>query len=374
MESIVHTRVTRHPRREPPAAEAANQPEDYTTFGLRTDRVEQWEDGAHTNGRAGTYEWWYCDAHLDDGAKLVVVFMTKDIAAPKKPLRPVVRISLDLPDGRSFERVQTFDARDFSMATDTADIRIGDNRFVGDLSTYRITADLGTVAVDLTLESEIAPWRPGTGHMVFGPERQLEFAWLPSVPQGRVSGTYEVNGTSASAAGVGYHDHNWGNIGMTEVIHHWYWARGHAGPYSAITSYITAHKRYGYETIPIFMLAKDGVLLADDASHVTFETMGGYTDAHTGKPVANVTRYTYTKNTTSYVVTYTRHRDLSVVRFTDEASGVKKLLARLVRFDAAYLRFTGELRIDHLEDGTLVEHFVNDAIWELMYFGHARRE
>jgi hypothetical protein len=32
----------------------------------------------------GSYEWWYFDAHLDDGAMLVVIFMTKDLSTPGK--------------------------------------------------------------------------------------------------------------------------------------------------------------------------------------------------------------------------------------------------------------------------------------------------
>jgi hypothetical protein len=83
-------------------------------------------------------------------------------------------------------------------------------------------------------------------------------AWLPSVPQGRVEATYRVGGTSRTASGVGYHDHNWGNAPMLDLMHHWYWARGAAGPYSVIASYITAEKRYGYAALPVFMLARDG--------------------------------------------------------------------------------------------------------------------
>ena len=353
-------------------AEVADQPHDYERYGLRRDRVEEWEDGAHTDGRPGTYEWWYFDAHLDDGAKLVVVFMTKDLSAPKRPLSPTLRISLDLPDGRSFESVQSYGVDTFSMDKGTADVRIGGSRFVGDLVGYRITAASDDVVIDVTLDSEIAPWRPGTGRIVFGPARDLEFAWLPAVPQGRVSGSYTVRGETRSAAGVGYHDHNWGNVGMMEIIHDWYWARGAAGPYSVITSYITSHEDYGFEPIPIFMLAKDGVVIADDTSRVTFETAGDFVDARTGKPVSNVTRYSYDDGEARYVVTFTRHRDLGVGRFADELPWPKRLAARLVRFDGAYLRFTGELRVERFENGTLAEQFTDDAIWELMYFGHAR--
>ena len=42
------------------------------------------------------------------------------------------------------------------------------------------------------------------------------------------------------------------------------------------------------------MLARDGKLIADDGGKVTFEELGRYTDPEAGKPVGNVTRYTYT--------------------------------------------------------------------------------
>jgi len=89
--------------------------------------------------------------------------------------------------------------------------------------------------------------------------------------------------------GVGDHDHNWGNVGLMKIIHDWYWARGRAGPYSVIASFITAVKKFDHHTIPVFMLARDGQIVADDASRVRFETDGVYTDDVTGEPVASVT-------------------------------------------------------------------------------------
>ena len=125
--------------------------------------------------------------------------------------------------------------------------------------------------------------------MLFGEQRNLEFSWLPSVPQGRVTVTYSIGDERHETTGTGYHDHNGGNVGMMEIIHDWYWARGQAGPYSVIASYITAHEKYGYAAIPIFMLARDGALIGDNPSQLTFETLGLYIDSATRKPVANIT-------------------------------------------------------------------------------------
>jgi hypothetical protein len=347
--------------------------EDYERIGIKADEVVPWEDGARTDGSAGTYEWWYFDAHLDDGAKLVVTFFTKNFTDIGKPLAPMIRIDLDLPDGTSYNRVAEWKPEEFSAAKDRCDVRIGDNSFSGDLHTYKIVAQVEDIALDVSLTGEVPAWRPRTGHMYFGAHDEHEFDWLPSVPQGKVDATYSVAGQEHTTAGVGYHDHNWGNAPMNSLINHWYWARGQAGPYTAVASYITAAEKFGFTELPIFLLAKDGIVAADDGDKVSFEELGPYTDTDTGKPVANVTRYTYRDGGESYVITFTRHRDLAVSKFIDQLHGPKKVAAKLVGFDGAYLRFTGELRIEHQHAGTLVESYADSAIWELMYLGKTQK-
>ncbi|MEA2623739.1 MAG: hypothetical protein QOH61_2649 [Chloroflexota bacterium] len=356
-----------------PLAVTASSDADYKRLGLARRDIRPWEDGARTDDRPGTYEWWYFDAHLNDGSKLVVVFLDKDLASAQKPLEPTIRLNLDLADGRSFERIVTFDPALWSRATDHADVRIGANRFTGDLHTYRITATVDEIAVDITLEGDVAAWRPETGYMLFGADRKREFSWLPSVPQGKVTAIYSIGGERHETTGIGYHDHNWGNVGLMDIVHDWYWARGQAGPYSVIASYITAHEKYNYEAIPIFMLARDGALIGDDPSQLKFEAFGQFTDAVTGKPVANVTRYTYGGDDDRYVVTFTRFRDLSRNRMVEGLHGIKRVAAELMRFDGAYLRFSGEIRVAHYRGREIVDEYATeDAIWELMYFGHAR--
>jgi hypothetical protein len=357
----------------PPLARSAASDADYQRLGLARRDIEPWEDGARTDNREGSFEWWYFDARLADGAKVVVVFANKDLTAPDRPLEPSIRVNLDLPDGRSLAKVATFDAGSWTAATDHADVRIGDNRFTGDLHTYRITATVEDIFVDVELVAEVPSWRPETGYMLFGADHDREFAWLPSVPQGSVTATYRVGSETHTSTGVGYHDHNWGNVGMTSIIHDWYWGRGQAGPYSVIASYITASEKYDFTTIPIFMLAKDGAVVADDATLVTFEALGKYTDSVTRKPVANVTRYTYQSTDDRYVVTFSRHRDLVRDRMVTGLHGIKRVFAQLARFDGAYQRFSGEVRVEHYRGDDLIDQYATDgAIWELMYFGHAR--
>jgi hypothetical protein len=187
-----------------------------------------------------------------------------------------------------------------------------------------------------------------------------------------VDATYTIEGKVHTASGVGYHDHNWGNAPISSLINHWYWGRGQAGPYATVASYITAAEKYGYAELDMFMLARGGEIIADDASRVRFEELGPYTDTDTGKPVANVIRYTYTDGDDTYIVTFTRYRDIEVLKLVDWLHGAKKLAAKLTRFDGAYLRFTGEIRIEHRRADTVVESYTDSAIWELQYPGKTR--
>jgi CrtC N-terminal lipocalin domain len=355
-----------------PLAVIASEDGDYERFNLARNAVAPWEDGARTDNRRGTYEWWYFDSHLDDGSSLVVVFMNKDLASPNDPLTPTIRIDLDLADGRSYQKLVTYERESWEASTSGADVRIGENRFSGDLHTYRIEATVEEIAVDVTLVGQVPAWRPQTGYLLYGAGRDKEFAWLPSVPQGAVTARYRIGDEVHETTGVGYHDHNWGNVSLAKIVHDWYWARGQAGPYSVIASLVTAHEQYGYTELPIFMLARAGEVVADDARCVRFEALDTYTDEATGKPVATRTRYTYLGDEERWIVTFTRDHDLAKSRMIDEMHGPKRVLAQLARFDGAYLRFAGILDIEHHRGTALVEKHSDHAIWELMYFGHAR--
>ena len=101
-------------------------------------------------------------------------------------------------------------------------------------------------------------------YSAIGEEKQKYFAWLPSVPQGTVSVDLNIGGKTEHLEGVGYHDHNWGDAPMMKLINHWYWGRAQLGPYTVIACLVTAAERYGLAAFPIFLLAKDGQVIADD--------------------------------------------------------------------------------------------------------------
>jgi hypothetical protein len=74
------------------------------------------------------------------------------------------------PDGRRFDKVYDTAADQFIASKEGCDVRIGTNRFVGDLRRYRITAAIEEISVDIELTGEVRAWRPKSGHIYFGVE------------------------------------------------------------------------------------------------------------------------------------------------------------------------------------------------------------
>jgi hypothetical protein len=359
-------------------ARRADRPDDYTRLGIDASAIVAREDGMRTDGGRGSYEWWYFDAHLDDGSTLGVVFYTKSLMDASHPLAPYVSVELDRPDGTQRKWETPADPDGFRASSDGCDVSIGSNTFRntswGDPHTFHIHVAADDLVLDIDLVGQVPPWRPATGVMYFGAEDEHFFAWLPSVPQGAVTATATIGGITEDLAGIGYHDHNWGDVPMPKLINHWYWGRAKAGPYSIVASYITAERAYGGTEIPIFMLARDGRIIADDVSKVRFSLDDVKTDEKTGKPYAERVSYVYGDSADRYVITFRREATIVDARFIDDLTGIKHVLARLARFDGAYLRFTGQVEVEHFIDGASVENVADPGIWELMYFGHVDQQ
>ena len=113
----------------------ADSPADYEKLGISPVDIAQFEDGQRIGTERGCYEWWYFDAHLDDGATIVVVFYTKPNVSPNGPLAPRITINITLPDGRTFVKLLDTRPEAFNAPKSGCDVKIGTNRFGGDLGT-----------------------------------------------------------------------------------------------------------------------------------------------------------------------------------------------------------------------------------------------
>jgi len=355
-----------------PLARLADRDDDYARLGLQRGHVEQWEDGMRTSGGPGSYEWWYFDAHLDDGSSLVITFYTKWLLKPKGPEAPMVTVDLDRPGRPARQLAIHATPEQFSARKDRCDVQVKDCYFRGDLHTYQIKIVDESLTIEAELIGQVPSWRPATGFSYFGARDEHLFAWMPAVPQGKVTVTLtEKNAAPQTLTGIGYHDHNWGDVVMSKLINHWYWGRAQAGPYSVIASYIYAEKEYGRTELPNFVLAKDGKVIADQASKVRFVLEDVSTDAKSKKPVANRVIYEYTQDDhVRYRVIFQRRQTILDNQLADAVTGLQHALARLARVDGSYLRFSGAVTVEKYVGGKLVEQASDPGIWELMWLGH----
>ncbi len=245
-------------------------PEILKKNGL-TENVALWEDGLRCETGPGFFEWWYFDAHLDDGSTAVVVFSTKPFTEHNGPLKPGVRLVVNTPDGRELGGYPLFSPAQFLAMRAQCDVKIGHNWVRGDLHRYELHAELGELAADLAFTGTVPPWRPGAGITYYDAELTRFFAWLPAVPYGKVEGTLTYDGKAHKVSGSGYHDHNWGNIGLEEVMSGWYWGRAHVGGYTLIFVEMTSTPAYGSQKLPVFMLARHDKILTGDGAPLTME-------------------------------------------------------------------------------------------------------
>lgn len=344
---------------------------EYEAFGLTAGAPALWEDGLRTNGEKGSYEWWYFDSKLSDGSSLVIAFHTGPVASFSAGFRPYATFTLTAPDGTRQNSKVHAAADDAEFCREQCDVRIGACTFRGDLHRYVIHFEDSAFTADVELVGSVPAWRPHSGHIVFG--RSDYFAWLPAVPEGSVTAVIRQDGAETRYTGTGYHDHNWGNAPMFFLMHHWYWGRAKIGPYQVVSSYITAGKKYSYDKIPIFLLAKDGKILADQTeNYLTYAEDDLFVDSVTHKHIANRIIYDYNDGTQHYRITYRRECDLERMGMETQLTRTQYAAVWLMGLRGSYHRMAGTVTLERLEHGKIAERWSAPALWEQMYFGKDR--
>lgn len=350
-------------------ARMANQPNDYKKLNL-TETIQPWEDGIRTDASGENYEWWYFDAHLNDGSDLVVTFYDKSMIHPTPGLKPAITIDLNRPDGTKISDELAFDPNEFSASTEGADVKIANNYFKGNLKHYSIKAKTQNIELEIESDNLVPAWRPAAGQVYFGNHDEHSFCWLPATPRGNARIKLIVNNKTENLTGICYHDHNWGNIQMLKLMHHWYWGRANIDDYTVISSYITAEKKYNYQEFPVFMVAKGDKILTGDAKYVTYTQSDSTTDEKTKKPVHRKLCFDYDDGKNHLKITYLWGKTILNSPFIESLPPIKRAAAKLSGMDGAYLRFSGTVKLEVIDQsGKTLETHTNNALWEEMYFG-----
>lgn len=334
----------------------------YDELNLNPDQIEPFEDGLRTDHSPGQYEWWYFDAHFEDGSKVVVVYFTKDYMNPMTGAKPSVSIAWTSPDGVERKEQRYFSPDESFFSTETCDVKIGENSCKGDLDNYSLIAATDTLQVNLNLASSTPAWRPGTGFIHFGDKQEDYFAWLPAIPEGEMSGTITVDGVEHTVSGSGYHDHNWGNTSVAGLLKKWWWARVQCGDYTVIAVMMTGRNRFDSIELPVFMVADSESVIADAArpgSRLTLDVTrkAFHPDPKHKEQIAQELLYEYTHEDTYIRLNLTNTELLTSSSLLDKAQAgwLKKALVTSAGRTPWYTRFTAEAELEIREGKTVLK-------------------
>ena len=346
---------------------------DFQNLGILRNRIAVFEDGLRTNAKTGEYEWWYFDNKFPDGSSLVVIFFMNKITGIGRGFEPYV--ILDYVSDKNEEIHTEYHPRkkDWYLSNLMCDVRIGDCYCRGDLNEYEVYFKNDVVECKIFLKGNVPAWRPYTGRISF--DEKHYFAWLPSVPEGdaKVEINYLNKGKKLNLFGTGYHDHNWGDKPMFFLMHHWYWGRAKIGDYTVISSYITSNRKHSLCETPVFMIAKDGKILADDGlSYLTYNEYDYEFNPITNKHFAKTLEYTYNDGLTKYVIKYIMKDTVEIKGMKDLATKSQIRILKLLKLDGSYQRVSGIATLDKYENGKHIEHAESPAMWEQMYFERDR--
>jgi hypothetical protein len=205
--------------------------------------------------KKGNFEWWYFDARLEGGYTAVGFFR----AAHERSGKTAVEIAIYKPNGKRLRKLVFYKRSDMTVSREIPDIRIGRNYLKvdftnKDLPVYEIYLDENPLGINLKFAAKVHGWMPGNGRTEFG---KKYFAWCVPLPRAEVEGTIRFENKTLQVKGIGYHDHNFGDINMARYIEYWYWGRLYSENFTLCYAYIKCNKKMDNFPIQVLMLAKN---------------------------------------------------------------------------------------------------------------------
>jgi hypothetical protein len=192
------------------------------------------DDGRHFFDTPWYYEWWYFDSHFDNGYTCAVGYHFP--LGHARPRVPALYVCIFTPKGEDVSVLKGIDAARCMASSDKCDVKLGNHFAVQEGDTYRIKAMSGRAGADLVFKRKLPGWKPKASSYFYdnGSEKH---GWLVPMPRAEVEGTIYIQGEPIKVKGLGYHDHNWGNVDMHDSLHSWFWGRLHHPNYTMIYYY-----------------------------------------------------------------------------------------------------------------------------------------
>jgi len=231
-------------------------------------------DGAHPSPGNFYFEWWYFDAEMEDGHKVVCVVQRPDLRYPLKRRDCVMMLYIQTPQGEGMRHYVPFPLGDLEAATATCDVRVGGNRIRGEYPLWELRLGYRDIRIELDFRNLTPGWARGTGSVVYGNDRRPEvLGWVVPQPRARVEGTLSYGGVDHRVRGLGYHDHNFGSVILFKYVKCWHWGRLVSGDLTLIYADVTHTRLMGNLRVPCLLIARGDRLLVEVGEGTEWEML-----------------------------------------------------------------------------------------------------
>ncbi|KAJ5716034.1 Tyrosinase family protein asqI [Penicillium malachiteum] len=253
-------------------ASATPSPQSYVIPGKQIDGITGTDtvvgltafDGPHISvNNVSAYQWWYFDVVSDDSKAAVVAqfypaWFTNDSA---------VLLNIVWPNGTTFAEMIPVGTLELQTVNDGSQGYVEDGAMTwfgaSDLSAYHLSLNLPNVGVS----GSILMRSRAPAHVACGlsrPGASFEF-WGNSKPDSYATVDMDINGTSLSFDGSGYHEQNWGTDAFMNGLTQWFWGHSNVGEYSLVFFY---HIDDSLRITPSGYLSKNGEPIVSGCSNI----------------------------------------------------------------------------------------------------------
>ncbi len=220
------------------------------------------EDGAHQLPGKKFFEWWYFDAHFNNDHHLVIALHPRIFSVSSRPA--VLTVHLYGPDKWKTIEVASFRPSEVESTVGQCNVRLGGSRAWNEGGHFKVYVEQGSIRADLEYQREIEGVRTGTGVLFTDFMGERSFHWIIPIPRASVSGYLWIDDRCVAVTGVGYHDHNWGNLDLYRVIRRWSWGHVITDRYTMIFWELLARGKEGAHMTGAMLWRGPELLLSTD--------------------------------------------------------------------------------------------------------------
>lgn len=187
------------------------------------------------------------------------------------------------------------------------------------------------------------------------------------------------NSLDIDETGTGYIDRGWMDTPLGEFLNNWNWYYWQFGPYTVAAITITFEAEYGYPSFPLFMVQRDGEILAggpgtQDADHITYVVDESHHDQASGREVVDAFHYEYRDGDAHFTLEVRNTEQVELLVFADALPMSAEEKKRTSIADGVEMRFTGPAVFTHYQGDEVIDRIALDKgpFCELMFMGHPR--